>query len=100
MAYDSESNIYELLSILLVNHAQLRAYLINLVGVGTLNLDRVGRQLSVKVESVIQVFGNELGVDFPLGVETKQGSNERLHVVEVILPVWIVVVNKVRNDGN
>lgn len=63
------------------------AYLINLISVRTLNLDRVGRQLSVKVESVIQVFGNELGVDLPLRVETKQGSNGRLHVAEAILPV-------------
>ena len=45
------------------------------------------------------MFGNEPGVDLPLGVETKQGSNERLHIAEVILPVWICRVNKAQNKG-
>ena len=97
LAYDSESNIYGSLSILLFIHACLKTYLVNLVSVGTLNLDRVGRQFSVKIKGVVQVFGNELRVDLPLGVETKQGSNGRLHIAEAILLVWICRVNKVQN---
>ena len=57
--------------------------MIDLVGVGTLNFDRVGRQLGIKTESVIQVLGNEFRVDFPLRVETEQRSSERLQGSEM-----------------
>lgn len=64
-----------------------------------MNLDRVRRQLSVEVESVVQVVSNELGVDLPLWVETKQCSNKRLHIVGVILPVWAEESTKRKTQG-
>ena len=46
--------------------AEARAYLVDLVRVGTIDLDRVRGQLGVEPERVVQMLRDELRVDLPL----------------------------------
>lgn len=44
--------------------------LVDLIRIRTVHLNRVGRKFSVKTESIVEMLGDELGIDFPFGEDS------------------------------